>query len=132
MKIGEFVQQCRTTKDAVRYYEELGLILPQRGPSFKEYGEDELSDFQAIKEMQQLGMSLKIIQSIFSIKRIKKCGSSVLIKTILEQLKKERLKLSTEEQSIRRKKKDIDQLIETLQNTQLIEEERAANDRENL
>jgi DNA-binding transcriptional MerR regulator len=116
LKTGQFVTLCRTTKDTVRYYEALGLIQPAMNGAFKDFRKTEVEDFQAIKDMQRMGLSLKTIQKIFSLKRTYGCGSSHLIQNILEQLMSQRSALAVEEAHIRDKITYIDQLIVELKN----------------
>lgn len=69
MKIGEFIESVQSTKDTVRHYEDIGLLQPAWENKRRIYGEKEINDFHAIKEMQALNMSLKEIQVIFEIKK---------------------------------------------------------------
>ncbi|GEB77308.1 MerR family transcriptional regulator [Sporolactobacillus inulinus] len=127
MRIGAFIVQCETTKDTVRHYEQLNLIRPHKSGTYKEYGEKELEDFQAIKEMQGFGLSLSQIQQIFCVKTNSGCGSPRLIQSVLKALKKQSAALAVEEQSIKHKRMRTEQLIKELE---LIQELSPNADRE--
>lgn len=116
MKIGAFIQTCATTRDTIRHYEQMGLLHPAKRGTFKDYGEKELSDFQAIKELQQIGLSLKTIQNIFEIKRQKGCGTPELIQSVLLQFEKQKRHLHKEDMLIRRKIILINRLDAALRN----------------
>ncbi|MCQ2009990.1 MerR family transcriptional regulator [Sporolactobacillus sp. STSJ-5] len=115
MKIGEFVKQCGTTKDTVRYYEELMLIQPDASNQYKEYSQKNIEDFRVIKEMQNLGLSLKIIQSVFKMKKKSGCGSQKLIRDVTIALEKQETFLMNEEIKIRNQRKQLRLLSAKLQ-----------------
>ncbi|MCO7126823.1 MerR family transcriptional regulator [Sporolactobacillus shoreicorticis] len=97
MKIGEFVKRCKTTKDTVRYYEELALLQPDTSNRYKAYNQKNLDDFMAIKEMQCLGLSLKVIQNVFEMKKKNGCGSQELIRDVTKALEDQEARLMNEE-----------------------------------
>nr|WP_304654827.1 MerR family transcriptional regulator [Sporolactobacillus sp. STSJ-5] len=115
VKIGEFVKQCGTTKDTVRYYEELMLIQPDASNQYKEYSQKNIEDFRVIKEMQNLGLSLKIIQSVFKMKKKSGCGSQKLIRDVTIALEKQETFLMNEEIKIRNQRKQLRLLSAKLQ-----------------
>jgi DNA-binding transcriptional MerR regulator len=115
VKVGEFVDQCQTTKDTIRYYEELGLIKPDTSTTYKHYNQRNINDFQAIKEMQRLGLSLKVIQELFKVKRMNGCGSQALIHDVTNELNKQEDILREEENKIRDQRRHLRALIVELQ-----------------
>ncbi|WP_404450668.1 MerR family transcriptional regulator [Virgibacillus necropolis] len=70
-----FIEKVQTTKDTVRHYEELNLLEPSWSNKRRIYGEKDIGDFEAIKEMQALDLSLREIQMMFEVKRSNGCGS---------------------------------------------------------
>ncbi len=86
MKIGQFTKLMETTKETVRHYESLDLLNPRREKNLRIYSNKDCQDFEAIKEMKELGLSLKNIQDVFYIKRQQGCGSGELLHTIMERL----------------------------------------------
>ncbi|TDV58221.1 MerR family copper efflux transcriptional regulator [Pseudomonas graminis] len=62
MKIGEVAVRAGVSVDALRFYEEKGLIKPQRSANgYRHYPEETLQLVRYIKLAQQLGFSLKEI-----------------------------------------------------------------------
>ncbi|MGY0694643.1 MerR family transcriptional regulator [Virgibacillus sp. FSP13] len=114
MKIGAFIKAVETTKDTVRHYEELGMIQPRWDHNRRIYVEKDIQDFHAIKEMQELGMSLKEIQFMFEIKRKKGCGSPELLAGITEKMQARQRQLLEEEQAIKHRKEQVKEMLAVL------------------
>ncbi len=68
LQIGEFAKLASTNLRTLRYYEELGLMAPtQRSQGgFRYYEPEQLDRVAAIKRLQNLGLSLKKIQTIMA------------------------------------------------------------------
>lgn len=86
MHIGEFVEMIQTSKDTVRYYEELNLIDPIRNGDKRDYTEKDIQDFHIIKEMQAIGLTIREIQIIFHLKRSAGFQSPSLLQDIQDKL----------------------------------------------
>ena len=114
MKIGEFVKQAATTKDTIRHYEELKLISPGWINGARDYSIKDLNDFHAIKEMQSMGLTLKDIQAIFTVKHTKGCGSEQLIIDVLSSLDKELELIYKAEEELQSKKVKINEMMGSL------------------
>ncbi|MGX9133923.1 MerR family transcriptional regulator [Rummeliibacillus sp. JY-2-4R] len=69
MHIGDFVAIVNSSRDTIRYYEELNLINPIRDGDKRNYTEKDIRDFYAIKELESLGFTVSEIQIIFYINR---------------------------------------------------------------
>ncbi|MGE7889320.1 MerR family transcriptional regulator [Bacillus cereus] len=104
MRIGEFVTLLHTTKDTVRHYEDLNLIVPTRTNNRKEYSEKEILDFQVIIELKEMGLSLKDIQLLFELKGLLGCGDKKLIDEIVAKLTNHVDSLLLEEENIRNRR----------------------------
>lgn len=114
MKIGRFIEKVQTTKDTVRHYEEIDLLRPAWESTYRIYGEKEVNDFQAIKEMQAMGMSLKEIQVIFEVKRNNGCGSNELLGEFIQTMMQKQENLLKEEQEIKYKRKQMTEMVDVL------------------
>ncbi len=71
MQIGDLAKRAGVSVRAVRYYEELGLIIPT-GHSiggFRLYGDDNLKRLQVINFMKELGLTLNEIKKILLAKK---------------------------------------------------------------
>jgi DNA-binding transcriptional MerR regulator len=114
MKIGQFIEAVQTTKDTVRYYEELALIQPTWEHNRRIYGEKEVADFLVIKEMQALGLALKEIQLLFTLKRNNGCGNNELIEQTRHKLEEKREELRREAEAIKQRQEQLTEIIDAL------------------
>jgi DNA-binding transcriptional MerR regulator len=116
MRIGEFIELLKTTKDTVRHYEDLKLITPKRINSHKEYGEKEIVNFQVVKELKGYGLSLIDIQKIFELKEAYLCGDKKLISQVLKQLTVHLNTLRQEEEEVRKRRITLENEIKGIRN----------------
>ncbi|MGJ5755975.1 peroxiredoxin [Streptomyces puniciscabiei] len=60
MRISELARRAGTTTKAVRYYESLGLITPERLPNgYRDYGEDDVRLVREIRALHRLGIPVE-------------------------------------------------------------------------
>ncbi|MGW7821745.1 MerR family transcriptional regulator [Streptomyces puniciscabiei] len=60
MRISELARRADTTTKAVRYYESLGLIAPERLPNgYRDYGEDHVRLVREIRTLHRLGIPVE-------------------------------------------------------------------------
>jgi DNA-binding transcriptional MerR regulator len=112
MKISKFIEAVCTTKDTVRHYEELGILNPiRKEKNARDYSEKDIEDFNVIKELQNLGFTLKDIQIIFQIKRETKCNSDELISTVLSILIARKKSFEEELLELQEKMQNLEELI---------------------
>ncbi|MFF7991466.1 MerR family transcriptional regulator [Kitasatospora xanthocidica] len=65
MRIGELARRTGTTPRALRYYEEQGLLTPERRPSgYREYGERDLDAVHGIRTLLAAGLNSAVIAEI--------------------------------------------------------------------
>ncbi len=71
MQIGELAKRAGVSVRAVRYYEELGLIIPTAHSigGFRLYGDDNLKRLQVINFLKELGLTLVEIKKILLAKK---------------------------------------------------------------
>jgi len=71
MQIGDLARRAGVSVRAVRYYEELDLIIPvgHSAGGFRLYGEDNLKRLEVINVLKELGLTLTEIKQILLAKR---------------------------------------------------------------
>ena len=71
MQIGRFARRAGVSVRAIRYYEELGLLIPDSHSSggFRLYGSDNFKRLQVINFLKDLGLSLTEIRQILLAKK---------------------------------------------------------------
>ncbi|OCA80822.1 MerR family transcriptional regulator [Pseudobacillus wudalianchiensis] len=70
MKIGNFAKRFDVSIDTVRYYIELGLLIPEKEKTQYDLNQTCLEDMAFIHELKQFRFSLKEIHKILSLKRL--------------------------------------------------------------
>lgn len=95
MKIGDLAQKAGVTLRTVRYYHELGLLIPSERSSgnFRLYEESALEVIKLIGNLKNLGFSLKQIQELLA-------TPSNDEKDRLERIKKTKRVLLAEKQKV--------------------------------
>lgn len=62
MRTKDVVELTGVSKDTLRYYEEFGILQPNRESYAREYTEANIERLEQIKQLKQLGFSLKEIK----------------------------------------------------------------------
>lgn len=69
LTIGELAERTGLTRRALRLYEQVGLITPQRGPNnYRLYSDADALQARVIHELREGGLSLEAIGALFAIK----------------------------------------------------------------
>ncbi len=86
MLIGELSKRSGFSRDTIRYYEKIGLIvLPKkarRENNYKDYPEETLLLLKTLKKYKELGFTLEEIRELVVLQSIKVLDISKLIKLI--------------------------------------------------
>ncbi|MFJ6619144.1 MerR family transcriptional regulator [Kitasatospora sp. NPDC091335] len=65
MRIGELARRAGVTPRALRYYEEQGLLAPERRPSgYREYGERDVETVRGIRTLLAAGLNSAVIAEV--------------------------------------------------------------------
>lgn len=118
MLIGQLSKRSGCSRDTIRYYEKIGLlVLPKEARldnNYKDYPETALQTLKAICKYKQLGFTLEEIRELLVLQSIKVLDIAKLTKMIelkitgvdaeIEKLHHARLQLNRQLQSLARKK----------------------------
>src|SRR6185437_13711646 len=65
MRIGELSTRTRVSTRLLRYYEEQGLLAPERGPNgYRDYGDAQVDRVAQIRGLLDAGLPVRIIQQV--------------------------------------------------------------------
>lgn len=118
MLIGQLSKRSGFSKDTIRYYEKIGLlIIPKEarcGNNYKDYPEAALQTLKAIRKYKELGFTLEEIRELLVLQSIQVLDIAKLTKIIelkitgvnteIDKLHNTRLQLNRQLQSLARKK----------------------------
>ena len=70
LRIGELAERCRVSRDALRFYERVGLLDPPRrtASGHRIYDEEAVRRVEIIRRNQQIGLTLDDIRELLRIK----------------------------------------------------------------
>lgn len=115
MKIGKFCEKYDVTQDAVRYYIELGLLLPDKKGTFYDFNKTCETDILEIKRLKNMKFKLNEIQRLLSLSRLGVLENQeefdyymTLLKSKKNELLEDRLKI---EESINMLDRKIENII---------------------
>jgi|SRR5690554_2416881 len=66
MRIGEVSKQLGIPVETLRYYDHIGLVVPQRHKGIRNYCREDLQKLSAVAKMKRLMFSLEEIHTILS------------------------------------------------------------------
>ncbi|GHJ05848.1 MerR family transcriptional regulator [Micromonospora humidisoli] len=114
MRIGELARRAGVSSRALRYYEEQGLLRPERRPSgYRDYGEQALATVRRIQLLLSAGLGTAVIAEILP------CvpdDTTVLAPTcpeLLDGLAEERARITAAMQRLAAARDILDSLIAT-------------------
>jgi DNA-binding transcriptional MerR regulator len=72
LKIGELAERCGVSRDALRFYERVGLLRPpRRTPSgHRLYDQDAVQRMELIRRSQQIGLTLEDIRELLRVEEL--------------------------------------------------------------
>ncbi len=112
MRIGELARRSGVSARLLRYYEEQGLLRPQRSPSgYREYGPGDVETVHRIRALLTAGLSTSLIA------RVLPCvqdGGERLVPNcpyLISELHSERARLSEAIETLRRTRGLLDDVI---------------------
>ncbi len=114
MRIGEFAKMYGVSRDTVRYYVELGLLLPDRKTPQFQFAQRECRDMEIILRMKNQRFSLDEIHRYLDIQRVSTMVEPDSIRETMELLEGKREELKREIDSLRLIRTEIDQDIRNI------------------
>lgn len=76
LKIGEFAKLCQANKRTLRYYDQIGVLCPDRVDNvtgYRYYSKDKIKTFQLIEQLKQLDFSLDEIKQFLACSPAQQC-----------------------------------------------------------
>ncbi len=119
MQIGDLAKRAGVSVRAVRYYEELGLVVPagHSAGGFRHYGEDNLKRLQVINFLKEMGLTLIEIKEILLAKK-QTTGDREAVR-FLKSVFTEKLRLVEEKvQTLHRLKTELSNALRILDSCQ--------------
>lgn len=102
--IGDISVRLRVSTRTIRYYEELGLIVPKRSDSgYREYSDLEVEKFTTILRLKKLGLSLDEIRNLIKLKQhtVDKNSAAKLLAQLHKRLHEFEDKISEYKEGVR-------------------------------
>lgn len=96
MKIGEFSKVCEISKDTVRYYVNIGLLVPKMQNGTIDFTDQEIEDYQYIRRWKNMQFSIQEIKEFLYLKRISNMIEPTTINECMGLLKNKEVALRQE------------------------------------
>jgi DNA-binding transcriptional MerR regulator len=94
-RIGELARLLNTSEHTLRYYEKLGLVIPEREPNnIRSYNEDNKKWAEFILHMKDTGMSLEDLKKYIDLSREGSEGLTDLLQILYNHRKQVEAKLT--------------------------------------
>lgn len=116
MKIGKFAKKNDLTVDTVRYYVELGLLLPEKVNNQFSFDEKCQNDLEEIIDLKNMHFSISQIQSIFSVRRFTKLINDEELNYYISFFENKKNELLKQKKEIEKAVKHIDEKIKNIRN----------------
>jgi DNA-binding transcriptional MerR regulator len=120
LKIGDFARLAGTNLRTLRYYEELGLMLPASRSSggFRYYRRTDLNRLEMIRGLQDLGLALDRIRELMATRRTGDDRAKFLKRVRTALLEQDRL-LVERMQALAGQRKEIELALEKIKECEL-------------
>lgn len=118
MKIGELSKKSNTSIDTLRYYDKIGLLVPDRKKGIRVYNDDDIKTLEMIDVLKDMRYSLDDIKEIIIIdKKIDKgtVGTNEYeVSKLCEIVEKKYEEILRQQQSLESARKKIEHIREKL------------------
>ena len=112
MRIGDLAERTGTTPQTIRYYEQIGLLVPteREGRGYRYYNEEAVARLHKIAALKQIGLSLEEIREVIDLYFTDATGIQGKRK-VLEILKRHRDETDEKMATLQRFRSELDQNI---------------------
>lgn len=118
MRIGEFSNKTNTSIDTLRYYDKIGLLVPDRKNGIRVYNDDDIKNLEIIDVLKDMRYSLDDIKEIIVIdKKIDKgtLGTNEYeVSKLCEIVEKKYEEILIQQKSLKSARKKIEHIREKL------------------
>lgn len=125
MKIGEFARICDIPKDTVRYYVNIGLLVPKMQGSQMNFTEREQKDLEYIQQLKQMRFNIKEIKAFLYLSRMSNLIEPATIEEYIELLSLKRKSLTEELQMMEDSIHLVDEEIERFEKKKKVRKQSA-------
>lgn len=123
MKIGEFSERFGVSRDTVRHYCKLGLLIPDNSEAQARFSERECLDMERIQRMKDQNFSLQEIRRYLDILRVSTMVEPESIQEVIDILNQKRDELQDKAKAMLATcasiEKDIEELSDRLENSSI-------------
>ncbi|MEV0379673.1 MerR family transcriptional regulator [Nonomuraea sp. NPDC050643] len=119
MKIGDLALETGVSRRLLRYYEEQGLLRPQRLPNgYREYGDADVAAVRHIRAMLAAGLSTSVIARLLDCVHDDDGGRMVPTDCpgMVTNLRRERLRIAEDIERLRTSQRALDTMLATALN----------------
>ncbi|GIN97538.1 hypothetical protein J6TS1_34080 [Siminovitchia terrae] len=114
MLIGKFAQKYNVKTDTIRYYMELGLLIPKKRNHYYVFDKMCEEDMEIISELKKYRFSLQEIHKFLSFKRVTLLSNKEDYTFLTQMLEEKKEELNEEVRSITYSIRDIDEKVQEL------------------
>lgn len=121
MLISKFASKFNVRTDTIRYYMELGLLLPEKRNHYYEFDETCVDEMKWIQELKKFRFSLQEINKILALKRVTSLSNEEDISFLMQMLEEKKKSLQEEVGSIQEACDAIDQKMAAIKSSRQAE-----------
>lgn len=114
MLIGKFAQKYNVKADTIRYYMDLGLLIPKKRNHYYHFGKTCEEDMEIITELKKYRFSLQEIHKFLSFKRVTLLSNKEDYTFVTQMLEEKKEELKGEIKNINLSIRDIDKKVQEL------------------
>lgn len=108
MRLGEFARRCNVTKDTIRYYVNVGLLIPKTEGTQSNFTEREFQELQYIQKLKDMQFNIKEIKAFLALRRLSNMIEPDTIEKYSSMLSEKRESLTEGIEQFKRSIEEID------------------------